>query len=43
MQPSKIQVPKKPRMGQGKPTQTDEGPNKTRTYKGKKENTQLAN
>jgi hypothetical protein len=30
-QPPEIQVPKKPRMGQGKPTQADEGPNKTGT------------
>jgi hypothetical protein len=39
-QPPEIQVPKRPRMGQGKPTQTDEGPKKIGTQKGKKENTQ---
>jgi hypothetical protein len=40
-QPPEIQVPKRPRMGQGKTTQKDEGPKKIGTQKGKKENTQL--
>jgi hypothetical protein len=42
-QPPEIQVPKKPRMGQGKPTQEDEGSKKTGTQKGKKETTQPTN
>jgi hypothetical protein len=40
---SEIQVPKKPRMGQGKPTQADEGSKQTGTQKGKKETTQPTN
>jgi hypothetical protein len=39
-QPPEIQVPKRPRMGQGKKTQKDEEPKKTGSHKGKKENTQ---
>jgi hypothetical protein len=31
MQPPKIQVPKRPRTGQGKTTRTDKGPKKTGT------------
>jgi hypothetical protein len=38
--PQEIQVPKRPRTCQGKPTQTDKGPKKIGTQKGKKENTQ---
>jgi hypothetical protein len=36
-------VPKKPRTDQGKPNQADEGPKKSGTHKGKKNNTQLTN
>jgi hypothetical protein len=42
-QPPEIQVPKKPRMGQGKTIQAEEGSNKTGTQKGQKETTQLTN
>jgi hypothetical protein len=41
--PPEIQVPKRPRTVQGKPTHKDEGPKKTRTQKGGKENTQPTN
>ena len=36
-QPPQIQVPKKPRMGQNKSTQVDEGSKQKRTQKGQKE------
>jgi hypothetical protein len=38
-QPPEIQVPKRRRMGQGKTTQTNEGPTKIGPHKGKKEST----
>jgi hypothetical protein len=40
---SEVPVPKKPRTGQNKMTQEDEGSKKIGTQKGKKETTQLTN